>query len=64
MGIFIANAIMAAYNIGGTIEGFHDPKFKTRIRTGLTCAFVVSLMCGIVVLIAILTGTLGAGGVM
>jgi tetrahydromethanopterin S-methyltransferase subunit D len=64
LGIFIANAIMAAYNIGGTIEGFHDPKFKARIVTGLTCAFVVSLMCGILVLIAIETGTLGAGGVV
>lgn len=65
MGIFIANAIMAAYNIGGTIEGFHDPKFKARIVTGLTCAFVVSLMCGILVLITISTGALGLlGGAM
>ncbi len=62
LGIFIANAIMAAYNIGGTIEGFHDPKFKERIVTGLTCAFIVSLMCGILVLITIETGALG--GVM
>jgi tetrahydromethanopterin S-methyltransferase subunit D len=64
LGIFIANAIMAAYNIGGTIEGFHDPKFKARIVTGLSCAFIVSLMCGILVLIAVETGTLGAGGVI
>ncbi|MHC1599682.1 MAG: tetrahydromethanopterin S-methyltransferase subunit D [Candidatus Methanospirareceae archaeon] len=64
LGIFIANAIMAAYNIGGTIEGFHDPKFKERIVTGLSCAFIISLMCGVLVLIAIETGTLGAGGVI
>jgi len=64
LGIFIANAIMAAYNIGGTIEGFHDPKFKERIVTGLTCAFIVSLMCGILVLIAIETGALAAGGMV
>ncbi len=59
LGLFIPNAIMAAYNIGGTIEGFHDPKFKERIVTGLTCAFIVSLMCGIIVLIAIETDALG-----
>ncbi len=65
LGIFIANAIMAAYNIGGTIEGFHDPKFKERIVTGLTCAFVISLMCGIIVVIAIETGVLETvGGVL
>ncbi len=65
LGIFIPNAIMAAYNIGGTIEGFHDPKFKERIVTGLTCAFIVSLMCGIIVLIAIVAIETGAlGGAM
>jgi len=63
MGIFIANAIIAAYNIGGTIEGFHDPKFKARIRTGLTCSLIVSALCGVIVVIAMLTGTL-VGGVM
>jgi tetrahydromethanopterin S-methyltransferase subunit D len=63
MGIFIANAIIAAYNIGGTIEGFHDPKFKARIRTGLTCSLIVSVLCGVIIVIAMLTGTL-AGGVM
>lgn len=63
MGIFIANAIIAAYNIGGTIEGFHDPKFKARIQTGLTCSLIVSVLCGVIVVIAMLTGTL-VGGVM
>ncbi len=28
MGIFYANSVLASYNIGGTIEGYHDPKFK------------------------------------
>lgn len=47
--IFVANAIIAAYNIGGTIEGFHDPKFK-RLPKALITSFVVSLCCGIVVI--------------
>ena len=28
IGIFLVNAVIPSYNIGGTIEGFHDPKFK------------------------------------
>ena len=53
IGIFVANAILAAYNIGGTIEGFHDPKFK-RLPKALISCFVVSLLCGIVICLAII----------
>ncbi len=28
IGIFLVNAVIASWNIQGTIEGFHDPKFK------------------------------------
>jgi tetrahydromethanopterin S-methyltransferase subunit D len=28
IGIFMVNAVIASWNIQGTIEGFHDPKFK------------------------------------
>jgi tetrahydromethanopterin S-methyltransferase subunit D len=28
IGIFLVNAVLASWNIQGTIEGFHDPKFK------------------------------------
>ena len=28
LGVFFVNAVIASYNIGGTIEGFHDPKIK------------------------------------
>ena len=31
--MFFINAVIASYNIGGTIEGMHDPKFK-RIGRG------------------------------
>jgi len=51
MGIFVANAIIAAYNIGGTIEGFHDPKFKRLPKALITC-FVISLFCGVLVWLA------------
>jgi tetrahydromethanopterin S-methyltransferase subunit D len=48
MGIFVANAIIAAYNIGGTIEGFQDPKFKRLPKAILTCG-VISLLSGVLV---------------
>jgi tetrahydromethanopterin S-methyltransferase subunit D len=51
MGIFVANAIIAAYNIGGTIEGFQDPKFKRLPKALITC-FVISLLCGVLVWVA------------
>ena len=49
--IFVANAILAAYNIRGTIEGFHDPKFK-RLPKSLIASLAISLLAGIVVLLA------------
>jgi tetrahydromethanopterin S-methyltransferase subunit D len=51
LSIFVANAILAAYNIRGTIEGFHDPKFK-RLPKALIASLAVSLLAGIVVLLA------------
>jgi len=57
MGIFVANAIIAAYNIGGTIEGFHDPKFKRLPKALITC-FVISLFCGVFVVMAATLGGL------
>ncbi|MGC9516490.1 MAG: tetrahydromethanopterin S-methyltransferase subunit D [Methanomicrobiales archaeon] len=46
VGIFFINAVIASYNIGGTIEGFHDPKFK-RIPRGVLACLVASLVAGI-----------------
>lgn len=54
-GIFFINSVLASYNIGGTIEGFHDPKFK-KIPTGIISCGIASLVAGI--LLAILTGGL------
>lgn len=50
VGIFFINSVISSYNIGGTIEGFHDPKFK-RIGRGLAACIVASLVMGIFCLI-------------
>jgi tetrahydromethanopterin S-methyltransferase subunit D len=47
VGFFFINAVLASYNIGGTIEGFHDPKFK-KMPNGVIASFIASLVCGIV----------------
>ena len=44
--IFFINAVVASYNIGGTIEGFHDPKFKRLPRGALAC-IIASFVTGI-----------------
>ena len=57
IGIFFLNCVMASYNIGGTIEGFHDPKFR-RIPKSVAASFVVSLVGGLFALLILpmLTG--------
>ena len=52
VGIFFINAVIASYNIGGTIEGFHDPKFK-RIGRGVIACLVASLVIGALSLLLI-----------
>ncbi len=37
LGLFFVNSVIASYNIGGTIEGFHDPKFARLPRAALAC---------------------------
>jgi len=51
LGIFVASAIIASYNIRGTIEGFQDPKFK-RVHLALIPTVVISILCSLVVVIA------------
>jgi tetrahydromethanopterin S-methyltransferase subunit D len=53
MGVFYVNSVIASYGVGGTIEGFHDPKFRRVLPKDTITSFFVSLLCGIVaVLIA------------
>ena len=53
VGVFFVNSVIASYNIGGTIEGMHDPKFK-RIGTGAIACAIASVVLGI--FCVILTG--------
>ena len=50
VGLFLINAVLAAYNITGTIEGPHDPKFKRFPRAVIGCA-VASAVCGLFAII-------------
>jgi len=59
IGIFFLNCVMASYNIGGTIEGFHDPKFK-RIPKSILASLVVSAVGG---LFALLISVMLPGGI-
>ena len=43
IGIFMVDAVLASWNIQGTIEGFHDPKFKKWPFAFRACA-VASLL--------------------
>lgn len=52
IGIFLVNAVIPSYNIGGTIEGFHDPKFKKWPKAVIS-SLVASILCAIVAVIAI-----------
>jgi tetrahydromethanopterin S-methyltransferase subunit D len=52
IGIFLVNAVLAAYNITGTIEGPHDPKFK-RFPRALVASAVASAVCGIVAIMIV-----------
>jgi len=52
VGIFFVNAVIPSYNIGGTIEGFHDPKFK-KFPKAVLASFVATLMCAFVGILTI-----------
>jgi tetrahydromethanopterin S-methyltransferase subunit D len=52
IGIFFVNSVIPSYNIGGTIEGFHDPKFK-KWPKAVASSLIASLLCAIVAVITI-----------
>ena len=51
MGVFYVNAVVPSYGVGGTIEGFHDPKFRRVLPKDAFTSFFVSLVLGIVALV-------------
>ncbi|MCD5425490.1 MAG: tetrahydromethanopterin S-methyltransferase subunit D [Methanosarcinaceae archaeon] len=52
IGIFFVNAVIASYNIGGTIEGVHDPKFK-KWPKAVVSSGIVTFLCGLMAVITI-----------
>lgn len=52
IGFFLFNSVLSAYNITGTIEGPHDPKFKRVPRAVIGCA-VASAFCGFISMLLI-----------
>lgn len=44
-GVYYVNAVIPSYAVGGTIEGFHDPKFRRIIRKATLTSFTASLLC-------------------
>lgn len=52
VGIFFVNAVIPSYNIGGTIEGFHDPKFK-KFPKAVFSSLIATLLSAIVGVLAI-----------
>lgn len=52
VGMFLVNAVLTAYNITGTIEGPHDPKFK-RWPRAIVASAVASALCGFVAILIV-----------
>jgi len=55
IGMFLVNAVLSAYNITGTIEGPHDPKFR-RVPRAMIASAVASAVCGIIAIMIIFVG--------
>ncbi len=53
IGMFLVIAVLAAYNITGTIEGPHDPKFK-RFPRALVASAVASALCGVAAILLVM----------
>lgn len=48
MGVYYVNSVIPSYAVGGTIEGFHDPKFRRVIGKAVVTSLVVTFLCAIV----------------
>jgi len=57
VGLFLVNAVLTAYNITGTIEGPHDPKFK-RWPRAIVASAVASALCGLVAVLIVVLPTM------
>lgn len=52
VGLFLVNAVLTAYNITGTIEGPHDPKFS-RWPRAIVASAAASALCGLVAILIV-----------
>lgn len=46
--VFFVIAVMSSYNIGGTIQGFYDKKFKSKIKSGLAASILTSILIAVI----------------
>ena len=51
LGVFYVNAVVPSYGVGGTIEGFHDPKFRRVLPKDAFTSFFVSILLGVVAIL-------------
>jgi tetrahydromethanopterin S-methyltransferase subunit D len=56
IGIFFVDAVLASWNIQGTIEGFHDPKFKKWPAAFKACLVATAILGIVAVLITPIVG--------
>jgi tetrahydromethanopterin S-methyltransferase subunit D len=56
IGIFMVDAVLASWNIQGTIEGFHDPKFKKWPKAFKACLVSTAILAVVAILITPLVG--------
>jgi tetrahydromethanopterin S-methyltransferase subunit D len=56
IGIFMVDAVLASWNIQGTIEGFHDPKFKKWPQAFKACLVSTVILAVVAVLITPIIG--------
>jgi tetrahydromethanopterin S-methyltransferase subunit D len=56
IGIFMVDAVLASWNIQGTIEGFHDPKFKKWPKAFKSCLVATVILAVVAVLITPIGG--------
>ncbi|MDR0767138.1 MAG: tetrahydromethanopterin S-methyltransferase subunit D [Methanosarcinales archaeon] len=60
--LFFVNAVIASYNIGGTIEGYYDQKFK-KLPKAVVVSALITLICGIMCLLIMIQLELAYYGV-
>lgn len=46
--LFFVIAVMSSYNIGGTIQGFYDKKFKSKIKPGLASSILTAILMAVI----------------